>query len=35
MSLGLPLAGAALVVNPVPHRQPAPRFDEEGILFEG
>jgi len=29
------LGDAALVVNPVPHRQPAPRFDEEGILFEG
>ena len=31
----LETGGAALVVNPVPHRQPAPRFNEEGILFEG
>jgi hypothetical protein len=35
MSLDLALGDAALVVNPVPHRQPAPRFNEEGILFEG
>src|SRR5256885_988986 len=35
MSLGLALGDAAFVVNPVPDCQPALRFNEEGILFEG
>ncbi len=35
MSLGLALGDAAFVVNAIPHRQAAPRFNQEGILFEG